>query len=53
MLFLLAMEYLHMLFKTAHDTGLLDKLSHVCERFIVSLYADDIAVFINPTTKDF
>jgi hypothetical protein len=53
MLFLLAMEPLHMLFKAAQDAGVLDKLSLVCERFRVSLYVDDDAVFINPIAKDF
>jgi hypothetical protein len=53
MLFLLAMEPLHMLFKAAHDVGVLDQPSPICERFRVSLYVDAAIVFINPTIKDF
>jgi hypothetical protein len=53
MLFLLAIEPLHMLFKAAQAIGVLDKLSHDCEMFRVSLYVDDAALFINPSAKDF
>jgi hypothetical protein len=41
MLFLLAMEPLHLLFKKAQDLKLLEKVSRGCEAFRVSLYADD------------
>jgi hypothetical protein len=30
----------------------LDKVSKGCHEFRISLYADDAAVFIKPTTKD-
>jgi hypothetical protein len=52
MLFLLAMEPLHRLFKKAQETNLLDKVSKGCHEFRISLYADNAAVFIKPTTKD-
>jgi hypothetical protein len=52
MLFLFAMEPLHRLFKKAQDLGLLDSLSASCDTFRMSLYADDVAAFVNPTEKD-
>jgi hypothetical protein len=52
MLFLLAMEPLHMLLKKAQDAGLLQKLSPLCDTFKVSLYADDAALFLNPDKKE-
>jgi hypothetical protein len=52
MLFLLAMEPLHRLFYKAQHDGLLNKLSNGCDRFRVSLYADDAAVFIRPTSME-
>jgi hypothetical protein len=52
MLFLLAMEPLHRLFKKAQKTNLLDKVRKGCHEFRISLYADDAAVFIKPTAKD-
>jgi hypothetical protein len=52
MLFLLAMVPLHMLFKKAQDVGLLQKLSPLCDTFRVSLYADDVALFLNPDKKE-
>jgi hypothetical protein len=52
MLFLLAMEPLHRLFKKAQETNLLDKVSKGCHEFRISLYADNAAVFIKPTAKD-
>jgi hypothetical protein len=51
MLFLLVMKPLHRLFKKAQETNLLDKVSKGCHEFRISLYADDAAVFIKPTTK--
>jgi hypothetical protein len=51
--FLLAMEPLFRMFKKAQDLGLLEKVSKGCERFRVSLYADDDAMFIKPTPHDF
>jgi hypothetical protein len=47
--FLLAMEPLHIIFKKAQDWGLLKELSPCCDTFRVSLYADDVVVFIRPT----
>jgi hypothetical protein len=48
MLFFLAMEPLHRLFKRAQDWGLLKELSTGCDTFRISVYADDVAVFIRP-----
>jgi hypothetical protein len=52
MLFLLAMESLHRLFRKAQDVGLLNGLSRGCDIFRVSLYADDATIFLNPSEKD-
>jgi hypothetical protein len=52
MLFLLAMEPLHILFKKAQDDRLLQKLNPLCDTFIVSLYADDVALFLNLDEKE-
>jgi hypothetical protein len=52
MLFLLVMEPLHMFFQNAQEFGLLSNLSKECDRFRVSLYADDAALFIKPIEKD-
>jgi hypothetical protein len=52
MLFLLAMEPLHILFKKAQDDRLLQKLNPLCDTFIVSLYADDAALFLNLDEKE-
>jgi hypothetical protein len=52
MLFLLAMEPLHRLFRKALEFGLLTRVSKGCEIFRVSLYADDAVIFIKPTTQD-
>jgi hypothetical protein len=46
------MEPLHRLFKKAQEIGLLHKLSKGCDAFRMLLYADDVAVFINPTEHD-
>jgi hypothetical protein len=51
MLFLLAMEPLHKLFARAQQTQLLDKLSKGCDRFRVSLYVNDVALFIRHCAK--
>lgn len=53
MLFLLAMEPLHQLFKYAQGLQLITTLNNKCERFQFSLYADDAAVFIRPEKQDF
>jgi hypothetical protein len=52
MLFLLAMEPLHILFKYAQGLGALNFLHNNCASFRMSLYADDVAVFITPTVQD-
>jgi hypothetical protein len=52
MLFLLAMEPLHRLFKKAQDMGLLASLSRGCDAFRMSLYVNDVAAFVNPTEQD-
>jgi hypothetical protein len=52
MLFLMAMEPLHMLFRKAQEVGLLSKLSPDCDIFRVSLYADGTVVFITPSKQD-
>jgi hypothetical protein len=46
MLFLLAMEPLHRLFKKAQDLGLLEKVTSACDNFRMALYADAAAIFI-------
>jgi hypothetical protein len=46
-LFLLAMEPLHRLFRKAQDVGLVNGLSMGCDTFRVSLYANDAAIFLN------
>jgi hypothetical protein len=52
MLFLLAMEPLQRLFQKAQERNFLAKVSKGCQGFKVSLYADDVAIFIKPTTND-
>jgi hypothetical protein len=53
LLFLLAMEPLHMLFRLAQEIGTLAFLHKNYENFRMSLYADNVALFINPTTQNF
>jgi hypothetical protein len=52
LLFILAMEPLHRLFQKALQMGLLSKLAMSCDRFKMSLYGDDAAVFIKPAEQD-
>jgi hypothetical protein len=52
MLFLFAMEPLHLLFCKAQDSDFLAHLHHRCSTFKMSLYADGTTVFINPTSQD-
>jgi hypothetical protein len=52
MLFLLAMDPLHRLFKKAQDLGLLEKVSSACDNFRMALYADGVVVFIKTEEKD-
>jgi hypothetical protein len=51
-LFDLAMEPLHRLLDLAFDSGILSKLRGTKCTFRASLYADDVALFINPTIQD-
>jgi hypothetical protein len=46
------MEPLHLLFCKAQGMGEIDFLHQNCTSFRLSLYADDIDVFINPTLHD-
>jgi hypothetical protein len=52
MLFLLAIEPLHLLFCKAQSLGTIGFLHQNCTSFRMSLYIDDAAVFINPTLQD-
>jgi hypothetical protein len=51
MLFILAMELLHLLFKKAQDCGLLCHLNPSYDACRVSLYTDDAVMFINPSEE--
>jgi hypothetical protein len=48
MLFLLAMEPLHLLFRKAQEAHLISSLSPHCDTLRVALYADDAALFRKP-----
>jgi hypothetical protein len=52
MLFLLAMEHSHMLFRKARETSLLRPISPRCDTFRVLMYVYDTALFVNPTKHD-
>jgi hypothetical protein len=52
MLFLLAMEPLQLLFRYAQNSGVLGHLHANCTEFRMSVYADDVVVFTNPTVQD-
>jgi hypothetical protein len=52
MLFLLAMKPLQLLFKKAMQAQLISKLTPNCDFFWVSLYADDVALFLKPRKED-
>jgi hypothetical protein len=52
MMYLLAMEPLHMLFRKAQEAKLINKLSPNCDSFKVSLYTDDAALFLNPAEQE-
>jgi hypothetical protein len=52
MIFLPAMEPLHRMFSYAQSVGVLNYLHDTCASFRMSLYADDVAVFIMPTAHD-
>jgi hypothetical protein len=52
MIFLPAMESLHRMFSYAQSVGVLNYLHDTCASFRMSLYPDDVAVFIMPTAHD-
>jgi hypothetical protein len=52
MLFLLAMEPLHMLFRLAQNSRALGFLHDNCASFRMSLYVDNTTVFINLSYQD-
>jgi hypothetical protein len=47
------MEPLHRLRKKARLQGLLGKIAKSCEAFMMSLYADNDALFSKPTEQEF
>jgi hypothetical protein len=52
MLFILAMEPLHRLLEIASSAGLLSPIHNRSAKLRASLYADDAAIFVNPTKED-
>jgi hypothetical protein len=52
MLFILVMDVLNLMVGRAVEAGLLQPLSTRSIQHRVSLYADDVALFIKPTTVD-
>jgi hypothetical protein len=52
MLFLLAMEPLNLLFQKAQQNHLLQKLSPACDAFRVSMYANDVVVFVHSNEQE-
>jgi hypothetical protein len=52
MLFVLVMDVVGQLFSKADDEGLLQPLSSRQLQHRVSLYADDVVLFINPVAKN-
>lgn len=52
MLFILIMEPLHQMFKLAADRGLLTPLSHQGMTHRISMFADDIMIFLKPEATD-
>jgi hypothetical protein len=50
---LLAIEPLHKLISKAQEMNLLNRLSRGCDSFRMSLYANDDALFISTTERDF
>ena len=51
MLFILAMEPLQLMLKKATDEGLLTPICNRHAKLRISLFADDAAIFVNPTTE--
>jgi hypothetical protein len=52
MLFILAMDTLGFLFSKAEEAGLLQPLSTTQRLHRVSMYADDVALFLHPLADD-
>lgn len=52
MLFIIAMDMLHRLFKKASSDGVLRRMSAREIKFQCSMYADDVILFIHPTVQD-
>jgi hypothetical protein len=52
MLFILVMETLHRMSSKAQSMGILDSLNLGSDAFRMSIYADDVAIFIKPTEYD-
>lgn len=52
MLFILAMEPLQAMFAKATDYGILSRLENQAARLRLSLYADDVALFMNPVERE-
>ena len=51
-LFIIAMEPLHRIFDMAKEQGMLPKLRGRAATMRTSLYADDLALFVNPIQDD-
>jgi hypothetical protein len=52
MLFILVMETLHRMSSKAQSMGILDNLNLGSDAFRMSIYADDVAIFLKPTEYD-
>jgi hypothetical protein len=52
MLFILVMHILGIMFNKAEDAGLLQQLSRRKMLHRISMYADDVVLFLHPTTSD-
>jgi hypothetical protein len=52
MLFILVMETLHRMSSKAQSMGILGNLNLGSDAFRMSIYADDVAIFIKPTEYD-
>jgi mannosylglycoprotein endo-beta-mannosidase len=52
LLFILAIEPLNQLLQVATDRGLLTKLNGRAARFRISMYTDDVVVFLKPSVTD-
>ena len=52
MLFILVMDVLNQMFTRASEVGLLQPLSSRPIQYIISLYADDVAIFLQPNAAD-